>query len=70
MGKGKGKRQTWCINIPSGFVFLEFKNLRVGRNMYFLKQLMFKLPVSSYVTTKFYNNLNFKKGLSTIHPFY
>jgi hypothetical protein len=28
------------------------------------------LPVSSYITTKFYNNLNFKKGLNTIHPFY
>lgn len=70
MGKGKGKRQTWCINVPSGFVFVEFKNLRVGRSLYFLKQILYKLPVPAYITTRFSNYLRFSNGLGLIHPIY
>lgn len=47
MGKGKGKLECWFTNITSGVIFVEFRNLRLGRSRYFLKQLTHKLGIST-----------------------
>lgn len=47
MGKGKGKLSGWYSFIPSGAVFIEYKNLRNGRASYFIRQLQHRLPVKS-----------------------
>ncbi len=53
MGKGKGKLECWFTNVTNGTTLVEFRNLRVGRSRYFLKQLTHKLGIS----TKFiFNN--------------
>jgi len=47
MGKGTGKLAAWATELPSGLNIFEFKNLRYGRAVYFIKQIQFKLPVKS-----------------------
>lgn len=45
MGKGKGKLECWFTNISGGSILLEFKNLRKGRAIFFMKQMSHKLGV-------------------------
>jgi len=45
MGKGTGKLHMWFSLLSAGLMFVEFKNLRFGRYLYFVKQLSQKLPV-------------------------
>jgi large subunit ribosomal protein L16 len=43
MGKGKGKLSIWLAQLNTGHVLIEFKNLRSGRAVYYLRQSKFKL---------------------------
>lgn len=56
MGKGKGKLECWFTNVTNGTIIVEFRNLRLGRSKYFMKQLTHKLGVS----TKFIFNIKTK----------
>ena len=47
MGKGKGKLAGWVGQLASGVNIFEFKNLRPGRAIYFMKQIQYRLPVKS-----------------------
>lgn len=47
MGKGSGKLANWYTQIRAGKFILEFKNLRLGRAIYYSDQISHKLPVSS-----------------------
>jgi len=52
MGKGKGKLSGWSVELPSGIMIFEFKNLRFGRSMYFINQIKHKMPVLTSITKK------------------
>lgn len=54
MGKGKGKLECWYTHIHAGVSLFEFKNLRVGRSLYFSKQLGHKLGIK--LKTNFQTN--------------
>ena len=56
MGKGKGKLECWFTNITNGTILVEFRNLRKGRSIYFMRQLTHKLGL----TTKFLFNTSAK----------
>ena len=43
MGKGKGKLNSWYTNTKGGFFLIELKNLKIGRNIFFLKQINYQL---------------------------
>ena len=43
MGKGAGKLNAWLMELPGGLTFIEFRNLRKGRLLYFFKKLNHKL---------------------------
>jgi large subunit ribosomal protein L16 len=45
MGKGKGKSVGWATAVASGVVLFEFLNLRVGRSLYYSKQMTCRLGV-------------------------
>lgn len=49
MGKGKGKLDDWGAELPAGIHIVEFRNLRLGRSKYFLKQLNFRLGSHSSI---------------------
>ena len=44
MGKGKGKRFGWISIVNRGTIFIECKNFRLGRYLYFFRQINKKLP--------------------------
>ena len=50
MGKGKGKLAGWVGQLSPGINIFEFKNLRPGRAVYFIKQIQHRLPVKSQTT--------------------
>ena len=52
MGKGAGKLDSWFIQLTGGTTILEFKNLRLGRANYFLKQVACKMPVNTTTIRK------------------
>ena len=56
MGKGKGKLNLWFTELAIGHVFIELKNLRKGRSLYFLKQINHKLKGSSKIVYNDHNN--------------
>lgn len=56
MGKGKGKLSIWHASLRTGHVFIEFKNLRNGRLLYYLKQTQNKLKSKSKILYR-YNKL-------------
>lgn len=58
MGKGTGKLKTWLSYLPSGTILFEFKNLRIGRALFFTLQLRLRLRSSSKLIWK---DLNFQK---------
>lgn len=49
MGKGKGKLSGWVAIISLKTNLFEFKNLRVGRANYYLRQLANKLPIKTQI---------------------
>lgn len=51
MGKGAGKLSTWFTELRGGKTILEFKNLRLGRALYFAKRVHHKLPVPTHFIT-------------------
>ena len=53
MGKGKGKLKDWVTQLPSGTNIIEYKNLRYGRSVYFLKQMQFKIRSESVIIRKY-----------------
>lgn len=59
MGKGKGKLESWVTNVYSGIIFAEFKNLRRGRSLYFMKQLTFKLGIRTRPMFSINKKINF-----------
>ena len=46
MGKGKGKLSIWSVGLKTGHLLIEFKNLRTGRALYYIRQSRFKLKSS------------------------
>lgn len=52
MGKGKGKLVGWSTEVPAGQHIIEMKNLRYGRAVYFLKQILHKLPAKARISKK------------------
>ena len=62
MGKGKGKRVTWGAVISPGQILYELKNVRLGRAIFFLKQLKYKIFIPSILVCKFFlqNSTNLK----------
>lgn len=52
MGKGKGKLSIWYNKITTGSVFIETRNLRTGRAVYYLRQAQRKLKGSSKIVYK------------------
>lgn len=59
MGKGKGKLECWCTNVPGGTILVEFKNLRRGRADYFITQMTHKLGLFTKKIFSIKNYLNF-----------
>jgi len=53
MGKGKGKPSNWAAELTTGAVFIELRNLRLGRANYFLTQTMYKLPGKYEIVLKY-----------------
>jgi len=56
MGKGKGKLAGWYGKLPSGTNLIEYKNLRNGRAVYFLRQIKFRVPVYSRLIYSYSNH--------------
>lgn len=49
MGKGKGKLSIWYNQLTTGVIFIEMKNLRLGRALYYLRQVKGKIKGSAKV---------------------
>lgn len=69
MGKGKGKSSNWASKIPYNIIFIELKNVRVGRGKYFFKQLNYKLPGKHNIVYRFFqkNPIPFFKNSYTLY---
>lgn len=68
MGKGKGKLECWFTSIAGGVTLIEFKNLRKGRSIYFVKQMTHKLGIKTkYInsTKQIYFNLPLGRARKT-----
>jgi ribosomal protein L16/L10AE len=73
MGKGKGKPSNWAAKIPSGSIFIEFRNVRSGRAKHFMIQVIHKLPGSFKVISRYSNFLPliaFKKNTTQYDYFF
>ena len=55
MGKGKGKLKDWFSHTSPGINLFEYRNLRSGRAVYFLRQLSFRLPVRTRIINQYRN---------------
>ena len=53
MGKGKGKLSIWYNQLTAGIIFIEMKNLRLGRACYYLRQARNKLKGSAKVIYRY-----------------
>lgn len=65
MGKGVGKLSTWYTQIRSGKSLIEFKNLRLGRALYYSRQVSHKLPVPTVIHRLPTRNLQLVQGRKT-----
>ena len=73
MGKGKGKPTNWAAKVPHTCVFIELRNVRIGRVKHFMNQVVHKLPgkfklVSRYVQTT--QSVTYKKYPNKYDFFY
>jgi ribosomal protein L16 len=50
MGKGRGKLKGWFCRVKAGSLFVEVKNLRIGRGRFFLNQIRAGLRSSDFIT--------------------
>lgn len=64
MGKGKGKLESWYTSINNGVILFEFKNLRYGRTLYFLKQITYKLGINTKFCFNTFNRVSLPLSLS------
>lgn len=62
MGKGAGKLSTWYTQIRGGKNLIEFKNLRLGRAIYYSGQVTHKLPVYTSIFRSKTKNLSLVQG--------
>lgn len=62
MGKGAGKLSTWYTQIRGGKNLIEFKNLRLGRAIYYSGQVTHKLPVYTSIYRSKTKNLGLVQG--------
>lgn len=65
MGKGAGKLATWFTQIRGGKHIVEFKNLRLGRAIYYGKQVSHKLPVPTTIHRNSTRNIQLTQGRAT-----
>lgn len=73
MGKGSGKLAGWVTQLRGGVILVELKNLRLGRAIYFSKQLSHKLPVPTKTLLPGYRSLhysNLKKLNVTVRTYW
>jgi ribosomal protein L16/L10AE len=57
MGKGKGKPSNWAVKIPKYCIFIELRNVRIGRGFHFLRKVTLKLPGQYKVISRYETNL-------------
>jgi len=72
MGKGIGKLKTWFSILQTGHTILEFRNLRSGRALYFIKQIQKRIKCFSKIVLKNNNikiNNTFNKKSITYQAF-
>lgn len=65
MGKGAGKLNSWAIQMRGGLFVFEFKNLRLGRAIYFFKKISTKIPTKTTIRFKYKSYLNLEATRST-----
>lgn len=65
MGKGAGKLATWFTQVRGGKHLVEFKNLRLGRALYYSRQVSHKLPVPTSVHKVKTKNLHLVQSRKT-----
>ena len=72
MGKGKGKPSNLAAKIPSNLVFIELRNVRLGRAKYFLRQVSYKLPGKYSFINKYtlYTTLVAYKNIKSRYDFF
>lgn len=70
MGKGKGRLSIWQSTLPTGYIFIEFKNVRTGRAFYFLNQVRSKIKSLSKVRTSTHNLVKSKAPLGSNQVLY
>lgn len=58
MGKGVGKLSGWATELPAGIFLFEYRNLRVGRSLYYIKQIQYRLSCKSRLYSKELQCLN------------
>jgi ribosomal protein L16/L10AE len=49
MGKGKGKAESWSINISPGTVLFEVETFNYNKVVHLLTKLLTKLPFKAYL---------------------
>lgn len=64
MGKGTGKLKTWVSKLNTGHILVEFKNLRRGRAIFFLKQIQYRIKCSSKIITRLNFSVNLPNNFS------
>lgn len=64
MGKGTGKLKTWFSKLNTGHIFIELKNLRLGRSLFFMKQVQQRLKCFSKIIWKSQNSVRIPTDLS------
>ena len=72
MGKSKGKLSLWHAQLYPGFVLIEFKNLRLGRAVYYGKQLKHRIKGETKLVYKCYLRADLPLSRSkkmTLHSF-
>jgi len=73
MGKGKGKPTNWAAKVPHYCIFIELRNVRVGRITYFINQVVYKLPGEYKLVSRYAQNsqpIVFKKHANKYDYFY
>lgn len=71
MGKGKGKLELWYTNCQGGNIFIELKNLRLGRSIFFFNQIRYRfgLPMKIIYKSNFFLKLPIKNSIIKIKNF-
>jgi ribosomal protein L16/L10AE len=72
MGKGKGKLSNWVANINPGVNIFELRNLRTGRAVFFLKQVIYRLPTKTEIIVRYTSKtpLIFMKNVNVTEEFF